>query len=130
MNAHEIKSIATRLGIPLKQFHADYLREYPLRPDSYLINRRDGVCVFLMRRGTHALCSVHDVKPEACKAWIPSLSRKECRDGLRKLGAAHWLSALDDLDMPEGQLDESCRSLQDTSDYSIMHRKEILSQNE
>jgi len=47
VNAQEIIAIAGKLDIPLGDFYAEYLREYPVRPNSYLIKHKDGACIFL-----------------------------------------------------------------------------------
>jgi len=55
----------------------------------YLLRHtRDG-CIFLEWDDgkTRASCAVYPFRPECCSAWVPSFSRKECREGLYRLKA-------------------------------------------
>jgi len=82
----EIERIADYLGMSqkqLKQEHTD--PRWPV-PDRYLLRHwESGGCTFLVQRGKEALCSIHVVKPNACRDWAPALSRKECGQGLARV---------------------------------------------
>ncbi|MEW6033731.1 MAG: YkgJ family cysteine cluster protein [Chloroflexota bacterium] len=119
VNAREIAAIAETMGVPLAEFYGQYIREYPVRPDTYLIRHKDGACVFLRREGGRALCAIHSFKPEVCRAWKPSLARKECRDGLRRLGQGLQFLTPDNLNLSLEEMAAFCQSLRD---YSIMEQ--------
>ena len=36
-------------------------------------------------RGKRAKCTIYSVRPRACRDWIASLSRPECREGLNRI---------------------------------------------
>lgn len=82
----EAERLATHLGVETELFLAEYARPYPLREDTYQLNARDGGCVFLAFAEGRAACTVHEARPQACRAWDASFARKECLDGLRALG--------------------------------------------
>lgn len=117
VTTREISTIADGLGIPLRDFYTEYLREYPVRPNSYLVKHKDGACIFLRYRDRKSFCSIHGFKPWTCREWTPSLARKECRDGLKKLAGGDSLATPADLQLPQAELHAFCRSL---SHYSIM----------
>lgn len=84
VDAEEIAALARGLGIPSESFYRDYVEPYPLRPGSYLLRRKGKSCIFLYYEGEKATCTVHTFKPAACRNWMPSLSRPECREGLKR----------------------------------------------
>lgn len=89
INEGEIETIARRLGISVDEFYRDYVQEYPVKPKSYLLRRQNNACIFLEYDSKQATCTIHPFRPADCRNWIPSLSRPECREGLRK----RWQSA-------------------------------------
>jgi Fe-S-cluster containining protein len=48
------------------------------------------------------LCSVHKVKPGACRAWAAAPSRRECRQGLER----YWHLSLDSAGQFTGKPDD------------------------
>ena len=82
----EMGQIATFLGINSEKLKAEYTDPRWLVPGKFLLKHRDnGGCIFLIHRGKEALCSIHMAKPGACRDWSPSLSRKECSQGLSRV---------------------------------------------
>lgn len=120
VNSNEVQAIAANLGIPIDKFYSEYIRTYPVRPDSYLLAHKDGGCVFLKREGRRALCSIYDFRPAVCRDWTPSLSRKECREGLTRLGEPTQILRLSELNIPGSDIAGMCQSLQDFGQSSIM----------
>jgi len=52
---------------------------------SHLIRHDDGGCVFLTRSaGGVSLCSIYEVRPEACRDWAAGVFKPACRDGLKR----------------------------------------------
>ncbi|HLZ68586.1 MAG TPA: YkgJ family cysteine cluster protein [Dehalococcoidia bacterium] len=82
----EAERLASFLGLPLQAFLAGYARPYPLAEERYQLLEREGGCTFLREEDGRAGCAVHEARPQACRDWDASLSRRECLDGLRKLG--------------------------------------------
>src|SRR5436305_1479184 len=73
----------TWLGLEPERFLAEHARPYPLQEDAFMLNQRDGGCVFLARDAEgRSLCSVHEARPQACRDWDASLLRRECLEGL------------------------------------------------
>jgi len=77
-------------------FAERYTRPYPFRPGwAQLTVGETGGCVFLRREGNWYRCGVYESRPEVCRTWEAGLDRKECRDGLRRIGGA--VLSLEDL---------------------------------
>jgi len=72
----------------LKMTTSDFLTEYvQITLAGYLLRHDERGCVFLNREAGQATatCRIHPFRPEACRNWIPSLSRPECQEGLMRL---------------------------------------------
>lgn len=84
----EMRPIARKLGISLQEFVARYVRVVPTK-DGYILQSSSDACPFLEweQKGVKATCSIHPVRPKACRDWVASLSRPECQEGLSKLKA-------------------------------------------
>lgn len=82
----EMQQIAGFLGIGIEKLKAEYTDpRWPVQGKFLLKHRDNGGCIFLIHRGKEALCSIHVAKPRACRDWSPSLSRKECSQGLSRV---------------------------------------------
>lgn len=82
----EMQRIAGFLGINVEKLRAEYTDPRWPVPGKFLLKHRDnGGCIFLIHRGKEALCAIHVAKPRACRDWSPSLSRKECTQGLSRV---------------------------------------------
>lgn len=55
--------------------------------DNYRTRRNDGGCIFLksLTETNEVRCSIHPVRPPACRGYAPSLDREACQTGLRKM---------------------------------------------
>jgi len=82
----EMQRIARKLGISTTEFFSKYVRVVPTK-DGYILQGSTEGCPFLRweEKGVRAACSIHSVRPKACRDWVPSLSRPECREGLGSL---------------------------------------------
>ncbi len=80
----ELETIAAGLGMSATDFLAKYAQ---LTYVGHLLRRSEGRCVFLVYEegGDKASCGIHSFRPEACRNWVPSLSRRECQEGLTRL---------------------------------------------
>ncbi len=86
LDGFEIEQVAGYLGITIESVKADYTDPRWPVPGKFLLRHRDnGGCIFLVRHGKEALCSIHIAKPKACRDWTPALSRKECNLGLARV---------------------------------------------
>jgi Fe-S-cluster containining protein len=82
----EMEQIAMYLGISQERLKTDYTDPRWPVPGKFLLRHRDnGGCIFLVHQGKEALCSIHTAKPGACRDWNPSISRKECSQGLARV---------------------------------------------
>ena len=83
LDEFEIGQVAGYLGISAAKLKTEYTDPRWSVPGKFLLRHRDnGGCIFLVRQGKEALCSVHIAKPGACRDWYAALSRKECSLGL------------------------------------------------
>ncbi len=82
----EARTIAAALGLSLDDFLDRYIDDSWPGSEYYLLDAHDEACVFLERsKGSKvASCRIHPVRPRACREWAPSLSRKECQQGLTR----------------------------------------------
>ncbi len=80
----EARSIAAAFGVSLDEFLDRYIDDSWPGSEYYLLDAHDEACVFLERsEGSKVTsCRIHPVRPRACREWAPSLSRKECQQGL------------------------------------------------
>jgi Fe-S-cluster containining protein len=91
----EIATIARRLGLPVDAFLANYTQSTVI---GYLLRQTEEGCVFLRwEGGTKANCSIHPFRPEVCRNWVPSLSRRECLEGLVRLKARGKILLVEEL---------------------------------
>ncbi len=82
LSIKEMKTIASKLGLSLKEFSAKYIQKTKV---GYLIRHSEKGCLFLKWEGERASCAIYPFRPEACRNWQAGLFRPECREGLRKL---------------------------------------------
>ena len=84
----EMGRIARKLGMSINAFSSTYVRAVPTK-EAYILQNSADTCPFLRwdEKDAKATCSIHAFRPEACRNWVPSLSRPECREGLAKLKA-------------------------------------------
>ncbi len=80
----EIATIARALNMPVLEFYQKYIQEYPLKPGTYLLRRQGDACVFLKYQEEKAVRTIYPFRPAACRNWTPSLSRRECQEGLKR----------------------------------------------
>jgi Fe-S-cluster containining protein len=67
--------------------------------EAYILQSSADTCPFLRwdDKDAKAACSIYDFRPKACRNWVPSLYRPECREGLAKLKADGELLLPDDM---------------------------------
>lgn len=104
-------NLARQLGMSLKRFLKEYAIKYPVKRNSYVFQRRQGACVFLKHEAEFATCAIHAFKPQACCDWMPSLSRRECQEGLRKRPSQANLMRPQELYVSPEELQAFCRML-------------------
>ena len=107
----DIIAMAQGLGMSLLSFYRKYIRRHPSRPRAYIFWRCEGDCPFLQRQGEEAICTIHDFKPAACRAWTPSLWREECLTGLKKRLNGLAIVSPDQIYSSAEELATFCRSL-------------------
>ncbi|MGH2583688.1 MAG: YkgJ family cysteine cluster protein [Dehalococcoidia bacterium] len=88
MSDADIDRLAGHLGMTRGRFIEAYTTSYPFDDEVRLLRRDGNACTFLRRdESGRASCAVHEARPVACRAWTPSLERKECLDGLKRFGS-------------------------------------------
>jgi Fe-S-cluster containining protein len=88
VSRREIEKIARKLGVSIEAFFSAYVRRVPIK-EGYILQSSADTCPFLQwdERSAKSACTIYSVRPKACRDWIPSLSRSECREGLSRLKA-------------------------------------------
>jgi Fe-S-cluster containining protein len=84
----EIERIARKLGMPIEAFFSEYVRRVPIK-EGYILQSSADACPFLRwdEGSAKCTCTIYSFRPKACRDWVPSLSRVECREGLSRLKA-------------------------------------------
>lgn len=112
VTSEEMEHIAQELGIPTQVFISKYVRAIPQKGARVLQNDED-CCPFLSwDKDTNAgTCAIYAFRPQACRNWLASLSRPECREGLCKLGTADRNLLLDGLCSLRDEIERLCSAL-------------------
>jgi Fe-S-cluster containining protein len=97
LTIEDIDSIASALGISRSECISKYAHKAPIK-EGYLLKYTKKGCVFLAWDADgKARCAVHESRPKACQAWVPSLSKPECLQGLAKLKSEGQIMLLEEL---------------------------------
>ncbi len=98
----EVETIAGGLGLSAEDFLSRYAQ---LTNVGYLLRQSERKCIFLSweEGGAKASCSIYSFRPEACRNWVPSLSRPECQAGLARLKARGRIMLAEELYPSPGQ---------------------------
>ena len=84
ISPEEIRRINTYLGINIDDWQQHYAGVGPDYHNHFPIRQINGACVFLRKHRSEYSCGIQPVKPDCCVDWIPSLDKKECREGFYK----------------------------------------------
>ena len=112
IDGEEAGTIAQGLGISLEEFYQYYVEENPRRLGICLLRRDEKGCIFLQYEGEQASCIIHPFKPTACRQWMPSLSRPECKEGLKRRKSGDHLLLPGEIYGSEEELSAFCHSLE------------------
>ncbi len=84
MTRPEAQTIAGKLGISFKEFLGKFTDPRWPGQDSFLLVHKNGGCIFLNNGPDKKItgCSIHQFRPEDCRAWSPGIDRPECQTGL------------------------------------------------
>jgi len=81
----EAMAIADHMGLERWDWVGRYCDPRWHDTRSHLIRHDEGGCVFLKRSsGGLSLCSIYEVRPEACRDWAAGVLKPACRDGLKR----------------------------------------------
>ena len=80
----EIELMARHLSISVDEFISRYVSVTQI---GYLLRQTEKGCVFLTREkdALKTSCSIYPFRPAACRDLLPSLSRRQCREGLARI---------------------------------------------
>lgn len=118
LSEEEVARMAWRLAVSTQEFISEYVQVTKI---GYLLRQTEDGCVFLnwekacperSRSDTRrAFCSVHPFRPDACRNWVPSLFRRECREGLAKLRKDSGIMLASDIYESQEELERFYASL-------------------
>jgi Fe-S-cluster containining protein len=84
LTVEDIDDIASALGTQRSKCISMYAVKVPIK-EGYLLKHTKTGCVFLAWDADgKARCIIYPSRPKACREWIPSLAKPECREGLAK----------------------------------------------
>jgi Fe-S-cluster containining protein len=97
LTSKDIDSIASALGISRSKCISKYASKAPIK-EGYLLRYTKKGCVFLAWEADgKARCTIHESRPKACRGWVPSLSKPECREGLARLKSDGQIMLVEEL---------------------------------
>ncbi|HEY78161.1 MAG TPA: YkgJ family cysteine cluster protein [Dehalococcoidia bacterium] len=109
LGSEEIETIARQLGLSTGTFLARYAQPTVI---GYLLRQTEKGCVFLRWESeTRASCHIHPFRPQVCRNWVPSLSRRECLEGLARLKAKGEILLVKELYSSTAALERFCSIL-------------------
>lgn len=94
LDAQEIAALAAFLGLTPREFTRRYTRPYPLDDRLRLVAAGPHGCIFHDYRDGLSTCSVYPARPRACREWAARPDRRECREGLERMGPDRVLAVL------------------------------------
>src|SRR4030042_1762073 len=108
LTTEDIGNIASALGISRSKCVSKYAVKVPIK-EGYLLKHTKKGCVFLAWDADgKARCTIYPSRPKACREWIASLSKSECREGLAKLKSKGQIMLLRELFPSPEQQKELC----------------------
>jgi uncharacterized protein len=82
LEQNEAERLAEFLGLDLAGLKTQYTDPRWPGLNNYLLRQEKTGCPFLRQNDREFLCSIHNIKPRACREWTGGLDRRECREGL------------------------------------------------
>lgn len=112
VTAREVERIARASGMSVQSFTSKFVRATGTKRGQILQGDEDR-CPFLSQDEVtgRATCSIYAVRPRACRRWIASLSRPECREGLSRLKASSAIMLPDELYASPDRVEKLCSAL-------------------
>ncbi len=110
VTVEEIDVMAGYLKISGDEFRYHYIEETLV---GSLVRQTETGCVFLNpeEKSAKAYCGIHPARPAACRDWIASLWRRECREGLIRLQKGDSLLPVNQVYEDEAQREKFYSSL-------------------
>jgi len=103
----EIEHIARELGMREKAFISRYVRAVSEKGTHILQNEEDKCPFFSLDTETSkGTCNIYSFRPQACRNWVSSLSRPECREGLLRLKTAGKLLLPDEIYSSDSEVEK------------------------
>jgi Fe-S-cluster containining protein len=93
----DIGNIASVVGISGSKCISKYAHKAPIK-EGYVLKHTEKGCVFLTWDADgKACCAIYPSRPKACREWVPSLAKPECREGLARLKSEGQMMLLEEL---------------------------------
>jgi Fe-S-cluster containining protein len=86
VNYTEADRIAKYVKLPRKDFTIEYWDRDVAPEECLVLDQKDDACVFLCEKADsrEKYCGIYEIRPQVCREYVPSLTRKECLGGLAK----------------------------------------------
>jgi len=110
LSHEEVARMAGNLKISPDEFISRYVQVTTI---GYLLRQTKNGCVFLgwEKETPRSLCTVHSFRPDACRAWEPTLFRRECREGLARIQKDGGIMLAGEVYEDPEQLERFCAAL-------------------
>lgn len=116
----EIEHIARELGIRKKAFISRYVRAVSEK-GTYILQNDEDKCPFFCwdTETSQGTCNIYSFRPQACRNWVASLSRPECREGLQRLRTAGKLLLPDEIYSSDSEVEKLYSAIVNDSETEL-----------
>jgi Fe-S-cluster containining protein len=120
LDMEEIEHIARELGIRKKAFISRYVRAVSDK-GTYILQNDEDKCPFFYRdtENSKGACNIYSSRPQACRSWVASLSRPECREGLHRLRTASKLLLPDEIYSSDSEVEKLYSAIVNDSETGL-----------
>lgn len=107
VTVEEVELIAEWFSVSADEFINRYITVTKV---GYLLRQTENGCVFLTWEtgASKVSCNIYSFRPTACRNWVPSLSRPECRQGLVKLQIDNKILLVGEIYENQEQVERFC----------------------
>jgi len=125
LTMEEIEHIARELGMPKKVFISKYVRAVSEK-ETYILQNDEDKCPFFYwdTENSKGVCNIYSFRPQTCRSWTASLSRPECREGLRRLTTAGKLLLPNEIYSSNSKVEKLYSAIVNDSETGLARRED------